>query len=63
MPKTTDGRPIPIVTRQSINMRLPFDLLERMAAITKRDPRLTRTDLVVGALLRFLPSFEPRSGR
>jgi hypothetical protein len=63
MPKTTDGRPIPIVTRKSINMRLPFDLLERMEVITKRGSGLTRTDLVVGALLRFLPSFEPRSKR
>lgn len=44
-------------------MRLPFDLLERMEVITKRGSGLTRTDLVVGALLRFLPSFEPRSKR
>jgi len=58
-----DGRPIGIVTRQAINMRLPFELLDRMDAIKKRQPKLTRTDIVVGALMRFLPAFEPRSGR
>jgi hypothetical protein len=51
------------VTRQAINMRLPFELLDRMDAIKKRQPKLTRTDIVVGALMRFLPAFEPRSGR
>lgn len=48
-------------------MRLPFDLLERMDAIVERGKDrkggLTRTDLVVGALMRFLPSFEPRRAR
>jgi hypothetical protein len=60
-------RPIQLVTRKAINMRLPFDLLERMDAIVERGKDrkggLTRTDLVVGALMRFLPSFEPRRAR